>query len=140
MSIKISNYLLFIFLVRISPPPPRLPPTPPPHTHTHTHTQHKKNLQTWILGQNSLTRELKIRVVGFVLKTLFTYFVDCITCCTLCRWLQICLSPLLTVWLTVLVSMFSPPPPPLLQTHIFFLFRFGFFVKIYLLESSKLEV
>ena len=31
-------------------------------------------LQIWILCQNSLTRELKIRVVGFVLKRLVTYF------------------------------------------------------------------
>ena len=45
-------------------PPP--PPPPPPH-------QKKKN-QIWILCQNSLTRELKIRVVGFVLKKLLTYF------------------------------------------------------------------
>ena len=34
----------------------------------------KKILQIWILCQNSLTRELKIRVVGFVLEKLFTYF------------------------------------------------------------------
>ena len=44
--------------------------TPPPPPHTHTHTQN----QIWILCQNSLTRELKIRVVGFVLKKLLTYF------------------------------------------------------------------
>ena len=44
------------------PPPPPPPPRPP-----------KKN-QIWILCQNSLTRELKIRVVGFVLKKLLTYF------------------------------------------------------------------
>ena len=44
-------------------------PPPPPHTHTH-----KKKNQIWILCQNSLTRELKIRVVGFVLKKLLTYF------------------------------------------------------------------
>ena len=42
-------------------PPPLPPPTP------------QKN-QIWILCQNSLTRELKIRVVGFVLKKLLTYF------------------------------------------------------------------
>ena len=30
--------------------------------------------EIWILCQNSLTRELKIRVVGFVLKKLFTHF------------------------------------------------------------------
>ena len=35
------------------------PPTPP---------------KKWILCQNSRTRELKIRVVGFVLKKLLTYF------------------------------------------------------------------
>ena len=40
------------------PPPPRRPPPLPL----------KKN-QIWILSQNSLTREIKIRVVGFVLKS-----------------------------------------------------------------------
>ena len=39
------------------------PPPPPP-----------KKKQIWILCQNSLTRELKIRVVGLVLKILLTYF------------------------------------------------------------------
>ena len=42
----------------------RAPPPPP---------QKKKN-QIWIFCLNSLTRELKIRVVGFVLKKLLTYF------------------------------------------------------------------
>ena len=42
----------------------------PPHLHHHQ----KKKKQIWILCQNSLTRELKIRVVGFVLKKLLTYF------------------------------------------------------------------
>ena len=32
------------------------------------------SFQIWVLCQNSLTRELKIRVVGFVLKKLFTHF------------------------------------------------------------------
>ena len=45
--------------------PDILPPPPPPK---------KKKKQIWILCQNSLTRELKIRVVGFVLKKLLTYF------------------------------------------------------------------
>ena len=54
-------------------PPPPLPSPPPPHTHTNTHPTTKKN-QISILCQNSLTRELKIRVVGFVLKKLLTYF------------------------------------------------------------------
>ena len=47
-------------------PLPPLPPPPPPPK--------KKKKQIWILCQNSLTRELKIRVVGFVLKKLLTYF------------------------------------------------------------------
>ena len=34
----------------------------------------KKKHQSWILCQNSLTREHKIRVVGFVLKKLFSHF------------------------------------------------------------------
>ena len=33
-----------------------------------------KNLEQRILCQNSLTRELKIKVVGSVLKKLWTYF------------------------------------------------------------------
>ena len=46
--------------------------TPPP-PHPHPKKKKKKN-QIWILCQNSLTTELKIRVVGFVLKKLLTYF------------------------------------------------------------------
>ena len=46
---------------------PASPPPPPP-------PKKKKKKQIWILCQNSLTRELKIRVVGFVLKKLLTYF------------------------------------------------------------------
>ena len=37
------------------------------------HPKKKKN-HIWILCQNSLTRELKIRVVGLVRKKLLTYF------------------------------------------------------------------
>ena len=44
-----------------------MPPPPPP-------PKKKKKNQIWILCQNSLTRELKIRVVGFVRKKLLTYF------------------------------------------------------------------
>ena len=57
-----------------------LPPPPPPPTHA-------KNKEKWILCLNSLTRELKIRAVGFVLKKLLTYF-------------------------EMLVSSPPPPPPP----------------------------
>ena len=48
--------------------PNLLPPPPPPPK------KKKKKKKIWILCQNSLTRELKIRVVGFVLKKLLTYF------------------------------------------------------------------
>ena len=40
---------------------------PPPHPHFFS-------FQIWIFCQNSLTRELKIRVVGFALKKLVTHF------------------------------------------------------------------
>ena len=89
-------------------PPPSLPPHP------------KKKNQIWILCQNSLTRELKIRVVGFVLKKLLTYFemlivphaLQCVDGCCFC------ILPHLTLcfWHTK--------------------FRFKFFGKIHLLESS----
>ena len=50
--------------------PDPLPPSPPQKKNKNK----KKKKQIWILCQNSLTRELKIRVVGFVLKKLLTYF------------------------------------------------------------------
>ena len=67
---KISKYLLFCVLffsvgILLLQPPPSPPPPPP-----QTPPPKKKKfffLQIWILCQNSLTRELKIRVVGFVL-------------------------------------------------------------------------
>ena len=43
-----------------------------PPLHFRPLTPHKKNLQIWILCQNSLTRELTKR--GFVLSKLITYF------------------------------------------------------------------
>ena len=43
---------------------PDAPPPPPPPK--------KKKKKNWILCQNSRTRELKIRVVGVVLKKLLT--------------------------------------------------------------------
>ena len=54
------------------------PPPPPPNTHTYTAAQRPPPsihfLTLKILCQNSLTKELKIRVVGFVLKNILTYF------------------------------------------------------------------
>ena len=46
-------------------------PPPPPHSKKKKKKERKK---IGILYQNSLTRELKIRVVGFVLEKLLTYF------------------------------------------------------------------
>ena len=87
-----------------SPPPPPRP---------------NKN-QIWILCQNSLTRELKTRVLGFVRKKLLTYFemlivphaLQCVDGCFFC------ILPHLTFcfWHTE--------------------FRFKFFGKILLLERS----
>ena len=57
--------LLAPFSTTLPPPPP--PPRPCPK-------KKKFFFQIWILCQNSLTRELKIRVVGFVLKKLLTFF------------------------------------------------------------------
>ena len=82
------------------------PPPPPP--------RQKNNLfQIWILCQNSLTRELKIRVVGFVLKKLLTFFENLIVphalyCIHGCFF---CILPHLTVWHSVLVPAHPPPPP-----------------------------
>ena len=93
--------------------PDDLPRNPPPK-------KKKKKKQIWILCQNSLTRELKIRVVGFVLKKLLTYFemlivphaLQCVDGCFFC------ILPHLTFcfWQTA--------------------FRFKFFGKIHSLESS----
>ena len=73
-------------------PPPRPLPTPTP-------IRIFFSFQIWILCRNSLTRELKIRIVGFALKKLFTH------CPTLCKWTLFCISSLLTVCYTVLVSV-----------------------------------
>ena len=62
-----QKILIKIWSKRGGPDP--LPRPPPPKK-----KKKKKKKQIWILCQNSLTRELKIRVVGFVLKKLLTYF------------------------------------------------------------------
>ena len=108
------------------PAPPPLPPPPPP-------PPPPKKKQIWILCQNSLTRELKIRVVGFVLKKILTYFemlivphaLHCVDSCIF----------VFTSFDTVCCFGFSArPPSPFPQ--IFFI-RFSFFVKFHLLESSQ---
>ena len=71
-------------LVSVFPPPPPPPPSNP----------HFFSFQIWILCQNLLARELKIRVVGFVLKKSFTHFE-----------MLIVSHAFLTVCYTVLVSV-----------------------------------
>ena len=91
------------------------PDTSPPPT-----PKKKKKNQIWILCQNSLTRELKIRVVGFVRKKLLTYFemlivphaLHCVDCCIFV------FTSFDTVWHTVLVSV--PPPPPKKKFFFFY--------------------
>ena len=76
--------------------------------------------QIWILCQNSLTRELKIRVVGFVLIKLLTYFEMYIVPPALHSvdifFLYISSFPHLTQ--SGLLFWFQcPPPPPPPHTH-----------------------
>ena len=93
-------------------------------------------IQIQILWQNSLTRELNIKVVGFVLKKILTYFellivphaLHCVDSCIFV------FTSFDTVWHTVLVSTPPPPSPP--PTLHFFFIRFSFFVKIHLLERA----
>ena len=85
------------------PCPPLNPPPPP---------QKKKKIQIWILCQNSLTRELKIRVVGFVLEKLLTYFEMLIIpqCSTVCRWLPLFPQIFLSDLVLAPSSLHQPPP------------------------------
>ena len=86
------------------------------------------------LCQNSLTRQINIKVVGFVLKKLLTYFemlivphaLHCIFCI------------LLHLTQSGIVFWFQCPPPTPLSPFVFV--RFSFFVKIHLLQSSQLEL
>ena len=95
--------------------------------------------QVWVLCQNSLTRELKIRVVGFVLKKLLTHVemlivphaLHCVDSC-------IFVFYLIGHSLAYCFGFQCHPPPPLFP-QVFFI-RFSFSVKIHLLESSQLEL
>ena len=68
----IGNTYLPMLLASFSTTLPHAP-TPPPAPPSKKKKK-KKLFQMWILCQNSLTRELKIRGVGFVLKKLLTFF------------------------------------------------------------------
>ena len=78
-----------------------------------------------------------MKVVGFVLKKILTYFemlivphaLHCVDSCIFV------FTSFDTVWHTVFVSV--PPPTPFRN---FFFIRCSFFVKIHLLESSQLEL
>ena len=54
--------------------PEPLPPKKKKKKYKKKNKNKKQKNQIWILCQNSLTRELKIKVVEFVLKTLLIYF------------------------------------------------------------------
>ena len=59
---RVQNMAALAFI--LPPPPPHLPKKK---------KKKKKIVWIWILCQNSLTRELKIRFVGLVLYKLFTH-------------------------------------------------------------------
>ena len=89
-------------------------------------------IQIKILWQNSLTRELNIKVVGFVLKKILMYFemlivpyaLHCVDSCIF----------VFTSFDTVCCFGFSAAPLTPFPNVLFI--RFSFFVKIHLLESS----
>ena len=116
---RIPNVLFFFSGWNPPPPPPPRPPPPP------APKKKKKDFhQIWILCQNSLTRELKIRDVGFVLKKVIHIFVMLIVphalhCVEGCCFV---ILPLLTVWHTVLLSASLHPPPPPPHPHPHFCF------------------
>ena len=97
----IKNMAALMFKIPQPPDPPNHPPTPPPHP-LKIKKKTKKLSWIWILCQNSFTRELKIRFVGFVLQKLFTHdkfqlynkTVDCVNYLTICRWLLFGILPL----------------------------------------------
>ena len=70
----------------------------------------------WILCQNSLTRELKIRVVGFVLKKLLTFFENLIVPHAL-HGINGCFFVFYLIWYSGILFWFhdNPPPPPHLE-------------------------
>ena len=78
-----------------------------------------------------------MRVVGFVLKKLFTYFEMLIVPPAL-HSVDRCIFLHFTTFDSQAYCFgFSPPPP---HTHKHFFFRFRFLVKIHLLESSIIMI
>ena len=112
------------------------PPSPSTDTHTHDPPTNFFYFQIWILCQNSLTRELKITTVGFVLKKVIYIFrnVECTTGSALVDSCFLYFTSFSTVWHTVLVSL------PLIHSPATQKIRFRFFVKTHLLESLKIRV
>ena len=110
---------------------PSDPPPPPPQK-----KKKKKKNQNLILCQNSITIELNIKVVGFVLKQLLAYFEMLIV-----PHAPHCVDSCIFVFYLIRHSLaycfgFSAPPPPPSPFPQFFFIRFSYFVKIHLLESS----
>ena len=136
-----SFFSVGILLLPLFLQPPPNPPPPPPPPKKKKKKKNSSDLDslskfTYKRAQNQSCRVCTLKVIHILGN------VDYTTCFTLCRWLLFFILPLLTVWHTVLVTVFPPlppPPSPPLSTF-FFLFRYGFLVKIHLLESSKLEL
>ena len=106
-----NTYFLPMLLAPFSTTPPLPPPPPPPPPPA----QKKKYFffQIWILCQNSLTRELKIRVVGFVLKKLLTFFENLILPHAL-PCINGCFFVFYLIWHSGILFWFhdNPPTPP----------------------------
>ena len=81
--------------------------TPPPPT------PQQKKIRFGFFGQNSLTRELKIRVVEFVLKKLLTYFEMLIVPHAL-QCVDGCFFSCHCIWhfASGILLLFQHPPPP----------------------------
>ena len=90
---KFSEYLLFF--PGWNPPPPQ-----------------KKKIRFGFFVKIHLLESSKLECRVCTSKVIHIFCnVDCTTCFTLCRWLLLCIFPLLTVWHIILVSV--PPTSPL---------------------------
>ena len=126
MSTKVSEKGIVFFSFRS---------TPIPITHSH----HQKNIFRFGFYVR-FTRERKIRIVGFVHKKLFMYF-DMLILPHAPHCVDGCCFVFYSFWQSGILfwSQCTPPPNPATPPGGHF-FRFGFFVKIHLLENTKLEL
>ena len=132
---KNSEYLMiFVFSFFPLESPSSTPPPPPPLKIK------KKFFRFGLFVQIHLLDSSKLELYGFTIKVIHIFCnVDCTTCFTLCRWMLFCILPLLTVWHTVLVSVFPPPPQPLPHPH-FFSFQIWILCQNSLTRELKIRV